>query len=81
MGSTVIGGYVYRGSAITGLAGSYVFGDFGEGTLFRLASAQPPLEVLLDTAQRISSFAEDTASELYVLDIVDGTIFKIVPAP
>ena len=37
-GSSVTGGYVYRGSANPGLAGHYIFGDFGSGRIWALAS-------------------------------------------
>jgi glucose/arabinose dehydrogenase/plastocyanin len=47
IGKAVVGGYVYRGSAIAGLAGKYVFGDWsganeqGNGVLF---AAAPPAD-------------------------------------
>jgi glucose/arabinose dehydrogenase len=78
VGTTITGGYVYRGSAIAGLAGSYVFGDFGSGRIFRLANGAPPLEVLLDTPLSISSFAQDAEGELFLLSYGDGAIYKIV---
>jgi glucose/arabinose dehydrogenase len=80
LGSAITGGYVYRGNAINGLAGSYVFGDFGSGRIFRLANGAPPLEELLDSNALISSFAEDTTGELYVLNYGSGTILRIVEA-
>ncbi len=81
IGRSITGGYVYRGSAISGLAGSYVFGDFGSGRIFRLANGVPPLEELLETRILISSFAQDTAGELFVISYGDGAIQRIVPAP
>jgi hypothetical protein len=33
-GEAVIGGFVYHGSAITGLAGAYVFGDLSSGHIW-----------------------------------------------
>ncbi len=80
VGRSITGGYVYRGSAINGLAGSYVFGDFGSGRIFRLANGAPPLETLLETRILISSFAQDTAGELFVVSYGDGAIHRIVPA-
>lgn len=80
LGTAITGGYVYRGSAINGLAGSYVFGDFTSGRIFRLANGAPPLEELLDTNALISSFAEDAAGELYVLNYASGAILRIVEA-
>ena len=80
LGNSITGGYVYRGTAINGLSGSYVFGDFGSGRIFRLANGVPPLEELLDSTALISSFAEDTAGELYVLNYASGAILRIVEA-
>lgn len=80
LGNSITGGYVYRGNAISGLAGSYVFGDFGSGRIFRLANGAPPLEEMLDSTVLISSFAEDIAGELYVLSYGDGAILRIVEA-
>lgn len=80
VGQTVTGGYVYRGTAINGLAGSYVFGDFISGRLFHLANGAPPLQELLDTDLAISSFAEDNSGELYVISYGDGAVFRIVDA-
>lgn len=74
---SVIGGYVYRGRVLTGLAGQYVYGDFCSGEIFGFQRTQEgkvshePL-VLIKTPLRISSFGEDEAGELYVLDHSGG---------
>ena len=73
---SVTGGYVYRGPDIPGLVGTYVYGDFCSGEIFGLRSGQS--RVLLDTELRISSFGEDQAGELYVVDL-QGTIHAIEP--
>jgi len=81
LGISVTGGYVYRGTAIPALAGFYVFGDFGSGRIFAVPSdAEPVVEPdeLVVTPLSISSFAEDDAGELYVLDFATGTIHRIV---
>ncbi len=81
VGRSVTGGYVYRGSAIPDLLGWYVFGDFISGRLLGfLATSQPgvtPIE-FDDTPLFISTFAEDIAGELYLMDHVTGTIFQII---
>jgi len=69
-GSSVTGGYVYRGSAVTDLPGRYVFGDFISGRIWHIdAAALPTVPVTggLDTAFSISSFGEDNDGELYVV--------------
>ena len=79
-GVAVIGGYVYRGSSMPALAGSYVFGDFGAGTIWRLtqdASGAWQRVLLLSRGPSISSFGRDSAGELYVLDYGAGAILKV----
>jgi hypothetical protein len=71
----VIGGYVYRGTQGSLPAGTYVFGDFCSGEIFRLEGNT--LSVVLDTSLVISSFGEDEAGELYVVDWL-GAVFRIV---
>jgi len=83
VGTTVVGGYVYRGSNadLSGMAGTYLFADFGFGTIWRInpgaSDVAASLEVLLNTGRQISSFAEDNSGELYVLSWSDGQIFRI----
>jgi len=78
-GTSVTGGYVYRGAAIPALIGSYVFGDFGSGRIWRLVadgSGGFNAELLLATTLSIASFGEDIDGELYVVDIV-GALYRI----
>jgi glucose/arabinose dehydrogenase len=80
----VTGGYVYRGSAIPALRGWYVFGDYCSGEIFAVpSSAGPkPAKVVLRGAgsgRLISSFGEDAAGELYVVDL-GGKVYRIDPA-
>lgn len=79
-GTTVVGGYVYRGSAIPNLAGAYLYADFGSGRLWMLrydGNAVSDQRLLLETGNSISSFGEDEQRELYLTDY-GGEIFKIV---
>ncbi len=82
---SVTGGYVYRGPAVPGLVGWYVFGDFVSGRIFAIPEASQAgvvPDVLLDTGLSIVSFAQDTDGELYVLDFgAVGTIHKMQAAP
>jgi hypothetical protein len=74
-GAAVTGGYVYRGSAIPGLRGRYVFGDFVSGQLWHIAAdTQPTVRMTagFSTGLNISSFAEDVAGEVYVVDYGGG---------
>ena len=79
LGASVTGGYVYRGTAIPGLVGRYVFGDFVFGTLWHIAAGTQPTMQMgagFQTGLRIASFAEDLAGELYVVHY-DGQLFRV----
>lgn len=85
-GSAVIGGFVYRGTAIPSLVGSYVFGDLagprGRARLFHLDESMPnqfqAFELHIGATDRgvgpvsLKGFGEDAAGELYAL--VSGII-------
>ena len=76
---SVIGGYVYRGSAIPWLRGAYIYGDYCSGEVFGLRYADGSVaehQRLADTGLRIMSFAEDNAGELYLLSQESG-IFRL----
>jgi glucose/arabinose dehydrogenase len=84
LGSSVTGGYVYRGAAIPALRGYYVFGDFGSGRIWAVPSNSMQgtvPEEIDDTSLSISSFAEGTDGELYAIDYGGGGIYQIVDAP
>ena len=77
---SVTGGYVYRGSAIAGLAGTYFYGDYCAGWVrsFRMAAGQatePTTWPGLDTGGGLTSFGQDAAGELYV--IASGVVYRI----
>jgi glucose/arabinose dehydrogenase len=77
---SVTGGYVYRGAAIPGLVGTYVFGDFCSGRIWGL-NFQNNTWVrteLLNPGIALASFGEDRSGELYAVDIVGGEIHRIV---
>lgn len=78
---SVTGGYVYRGQAIPALQGYYILGDYCTGRIWTLAQVAGSwaLSPFLDTELSISSFGEDEAGELYVVDLA-GSIHKFVPA-
>ena len=81
-GVAVIGGYVYHGTAIPALAGSYVFGDYFAGKIWRLtqdSSGAWQRVLLLSGGPTISSFGRDFAGELYVVDYAAGAILKVSP--
>jgi glucose/arabinose dehydrogenase len=79
VGASIIGGYVYRGSAITPLVGRYVFGDFVSGRIFNISGKTQPTLTLtdgFDSGLSISSFAEGNDGELYVVHY-GGQLYRI----
>ena len=82
-GCSITGGFVYRGSAIPDLAGTYFYGDYCGGWVrsFRYAggSAQEATQwSSLAPGGELTSFGEDAAGELYVLSS-SGGVYRIVP--
>jgi glucose/arabinose dehydrogenase len=78
-GTTVIGGFVYRGSAIPALVGAYVFGDFGNGRIWGLrqgSSGAWERTQLAASGKSISSFGRDETGELYVVDY-SGLVWRL----
>jgi glucose/arabinose dehydrogenase len=78
-GFAVTGGYLYRGTAMPTLTGSYIFADFATGAIWKATNATNPWTktLLNDTSYSISSFGEDKAGELYIADLSGGRIFKL----
>jgi len=71
---SITGGYIYRGTTGALPAGTYVYGDYCTGEIFTWSGGQQRL--LLDTTFSISSFGEDDAGEIYVVDL-DGSVSRI----
>ncbi len=79
VGIAVIGGYVYKGSSIPGLANKYIFGDL-TGKIFSLTEAPSNTWTradLLTTHLTISSLGQDNNGEMYVLDYGGGNVLKL----
>jgi len=79
-GEVIIGGYVYHGTAIPAVVGAYLFADFSNGKIWELTenSGTWTRTLLLTTGRNISSFGQDAAGELYVVDYRSGSVLKIV---
>lgn len=78
-GQAVTGGYVYRGSAVPGLVGRYLFADFVSGRIWHIANDTAPTVTVtegLDSGLNISSFGEDQDGELYVVNM-QGNLHRI----
>jgi glucose/arabinose dehydrogenase len=79
LGTTIIGGYVYRGDAFPAMAGAYVFADFASQRLFAIDGATTALvaPAQVGTADgNVSAFGEDQDGELYVATL-GGTIYRV----
>jgi len=78
---SITGGFVYRGTAIAGLTGRYVFGDFVSGRIWALQSDGQggfDLEELVSTGDGVSSFAVDRDGELFYTAYPSGRIMQLV---
>ena len=83
-GCSVIGGYVYRGSAIPALIGTYVYGDYCSGEVrgFRYQNGEAVGDSLLvDSRLNITSFGEDANGEIYALSQDGGIHLLTATAP
>jgi glucose/arabinose dehydrogenase len=81
-GATVVGGFVYRGSRIPGLAGAYLYVDFYQTELraLRQQGGRTVEEGVLPVeAPQVASFGEDHDGELYLLSASDG-LLRLDPA-
>ncbi len=78
-GCSVIGGHVYRGSALPLLRGHYFYGDYCAGSIrsFQLENGEATDEATWDVGSigRILSFGVDASSEVYVLTS-QGTVYR-----
>lgn len=82
-GCSITGGYVYRGEAIPDLQGAYLYSDYCQGRLWALwrDEAGEWQDAEITGLQRsISSFGQDDAGELYVIDYRNGILFRLQPA-
>jgi len=86
---SVIGGYVYRGCAITDLQGTYFFGDYCTGQIYSGQFQNGILANVVErtadlapggglTINRITSFGETAQGEILICD-EDGEVYQIVP--
>jgi len=84
----VIGGYVYRGSAIPGIVGRYFYADFCSNRIWTFVrdggqiTSTLELTAALDPTHAIAgltSFGEDANAELYLIDGARGLVLRVDP--
>ncbi len=82
-GASITGGFVYRGENIPALDGVYIYGDFGSGRIwFAVPDAQGVWSSVVYPTSAwygISSFGEDEAGEVYLVDYT-GVIYRFDPS-
>jgi glucose/arabinose dehydrogenase len=81
-GCSITGGYVYRGTALPGLQGRYLYGDFCLGALWSLKGtpAGRATDVRREAAQvpQVTHIGPDADGEP-VLAAADGAIYRAIP--
>jgi glucose/arabinose dehydrogenase len=81
-GCAVDGGYVYRGTRLPGDVGRYYFGDNCSGTVWSLVvqnGKATDLRTEPFSLGGLSSFAQDSAGELYLMSVSSGELDKLSP--
>ena len=80
LGTSVTGGYVYRGKKFPELVGAYIFGDWETRRLWAARFEGDRTKEMPEIARpsvRIVAFGEDNDGELYFLDHDGGTLHTI----
>jgi hypothetical protein len=82
-GQSVVGGFVYHGTAIPGLVGRYIFADYNLGYFWHIATDTAPTRTVVISEAWASglnpaSFAQDNDGELFFVDVRKGFIYKLV---
>jgi glucose/arabinose dehydrogenase len=77
----VIGGTVYRGKLIPTLVGQYVFADYCSGQVWTATSDKKSwvMSPFLHTSYAITGFGEDSAHELYMVEMKTNALYKLLP--
>jgi glucose/arabinose dehydrogenase len=78
-GSSAIGGFVYRGSAIKELQGLYLFADFAESGIFLFDPTSKETTFVDLPISKIVGFGEDANGEIFLLSLSSG-VFALLPA-
>jgi glucose/arabinose dehydrogenase len=82
---SITGGFVYRGDTMPDLSGTYFFTDFCASFVKSLkvvggaATNEQDITAQFGGASNISSFGEDGCGEMYVVELINGKVSKMVP--
>jgi len=82
-GCAVIGGHIYRGSAIPSLTGKYIFGDTCTGEISSLEETGqgPVVESLIATGLALRDFSVSPEGEHYVVGGGDNRLLQLMIDP
>ncbi len=80
LGCSITGGYVYRGCELgDDFTGKYFFSDFCTGTIWYLDPDNSfARTTAFDTNFNVSSFGQDENGEIYIGNLFQGTIYRLV---
>ena len=92
VGQSVTGGFVYRGSDIPGLRGTYIYADYQSARFFRFRIVNGAIADRTEITDQIkpagngqfggiASFGSDNAGEMYVATFTPGVVYKVAAAP
>jgi len=89
VGCAVIGGKVYRGSAIPALQGRYFFTDFCQDQIWSFRNSGGSVTDFVELTDEfdpmgggigsVVAFGEDANGELYLVEHYSGEVWKVVP--
>jgi len=81
VGQSILGGYVYTGSALGSLKEKYIFADSISGRIFSIdyRATDAKAETLIQAPGLFSSFARLRDNELIIAELQSGKIYQLVP--
>jgi glucose/arabinose dehydrogenase len=88
VGCAIIGGFMYRGSAIIGFQGNYMYADYCSAKIWSFAYDGTTVSNFVDRTAQLhptggltigapTSFGEDANGEMYITDFSGGEVFRI----
>jgi uncharacterized repeat protein (TIGR03806 family) len=75
--ASITGGYVYRGTQIPELYGSYIYGDYITGDVWAYDRASSLNQTIRTGGATLAAWGEDNAGELYAVRFSSGTIERL----
>ena len=76
-GCSITGGYLYRGDALSGLRGKYLFADWCAGKVWAFNPETGRHETVLKEMGPVTSFGRGLDGELFIC-VGDGGVFRLV---